>query len=88
MSEKEINILIIDDHPFVRKGIRTALESEKGFNVCGEASNTNEAKNILDKEAIDIAIIDISIDDNFLAYRLQNLINVPLFILFSSLTLF
>jgi DNA-binding NarL/FixJ family response regulator len=33
-----LRILIVDDYDVVRRGIRTLLESEPGWEVCGEAS--------------------------------------------------
>jgi NarL family two-component system response regulator LiaR len=34
-----VRILIVDDKPLVRKGIRMFLELEEGLTVCGEAAD-------------------------------------------------
>ncbi|WP_329597302.1 response regulator transcription factor [Streptomyces pseudovenezuelae] len=39
----EISVLIVDDHPVVRDGLRGMFESAPGFTVLGEASNGVEA---------------------------------------------
>jgi DNA-binding NarL/FixJ family response regulator len=36
-------VLIIDDHPIVRMGLRAMLEQTRAFEVCGEAGSTAEA---------------------------------------------
>jgi DNA-binding NarL/FixJ family response regulator len=38
-----LRILIADDHELIRKGVRSVLESEPNFDVCGEATNGEEA---------------------------------------------
>ncbi len=39
MAEKRIRVLIVDDHPVVRKGLRQVLEIEDDIEVIGEADN-------------------------------------------------
>ena len=38
-NEDRINVLIVDDHPMVRDGIRSLLTSDPRFEVVGEASD-------------------------------------------------
>ncbi len=57
--EKKINILIADDHPLMRKGIRAALDDEPGIARIIEADNGETAYEQLKKEPADIALIDI-----------------------------
>jgi DNA-binding NarL/FixJ family response regulator len=40
---KTLQILIADDHELVRKGLRTVLENQPGWKVCGEAINGRQA---------------------------------------------
>ncbi len=42
MSEK-IRVLVVDDHPVVRKGLIAMLDTEEGIQVVGEASNGVDA---------------------------------------------
>jgi DNA-binding NarL/FixJ family response regulator len=42
-----MKLLLIDDHPLVRKGLQFVLSLEKDMEVVGEASNSLEALNLL-----------------------------------------
>ena len=53
-------VLIADDHDVVRRGLRALLESENGFEVCGEAIDGREAVRKARQLTPDIAVIDIS----------------------------
>lgn len=53
-------VLIADDHDVVRRGLRALLESENGFEVCGEAIDGREAVRKAKQLTPDIAVIDIS----------------------------
>lgn len=55
-----MKIVIIDDHPVVRKGLRTILE-ENGYIVCGEAEDGNTAVKIVADTEPDLAIVDIEL---------------------------
>jgi DNA-binding NarL/FixJ family response regulator len=54
-----VSILIVDDHPVVRKGLRALLESRRGWRVCAEAANGREAIAKARREKPDVAIVDI-----------------------------
>ena len=45
LATEPVKILLADDHPVVRRGVRALLESGRGFRVVGEAkSNVNVCK--------------------------------------------
>ncbi|MBD3222390.1 response regulator [bacterium] len=54
-------VLIVDDHPMVRKGLRDLLDSEPGFEPCGEAANGDEAISQLADDPPDIMLLDLSL---------------------------
>ncbi|MFA6457608.1 MAG: response regulator transcription factor, partial [Bacteroidota bacterium] len=56
---KKIKILIVDDHPLMRKGIRSALDDEPNIDTIAEAENGEIAYLRLRKESFDIALVDI-----------------------------
>ncbi len=53
-----MKILIADDHPIVRQGLRQVLSAEPDMNVVGEAVNGHEALNLLRTVEWDVAILD------------------------------
>ena len=52
-------VLIVDDHPVVRMGLRALLEQAPGFEVCGEAGSTLEALRALSAEKPDLTLLDL-----------------------------
>jgi len=56
----QFRILVADDHPIVRAGLRTLLESRPGWQVCAEAANGREAVEKAGKLKPDVAVLDIS----------------------------
>lgn len=54
-------ILIVDDHPILRMGMRELLNQEDDFDVCGVAENISSARRVIAETAPDFAIIDISL---------------------------
>jgi len=55
-----IRVLIADDHPLIRSGLRVLLEREKEFEIVGEASDGCEALNLALACATDVAMLDVS----------------------------
>lgn len=55
------NLLIVDDEPIIRRGIKSlAILSEIGINKIFEAGNAEKCLEIIDKEQIDIIMLDIN----------------------------
>lgn len=54
-----IRILIVDDHAIVRKGLRTLIASEPGFEVIGEAANGLEGVEFAREHRPDIILMDL-----------------------------
>jgi len=55
-----ITILIVDDHPIVRDGIRHTLEDESDFRVVAEASSGEEALERIQETDPDVVLLDIA----------------------------
>ncbi len=55
-----VRILLVDDHPLVRRALRDILEGEPDFRVVGEAGNGQEAIHMTRQLQPDIVIMDIS----------------------------
>lgn len=58
-----MNVVIIDDHPVVRKGILSILTNEEGIDEIREASNIKEAINVISRRDMDIAIVDLNLQE-------------------------
>ncbi|MFY9944053.1 MAG: response regulator [Desulfobacterales bacterium] len=60
---KKISILLADDHPIVRQGVRLLLEQEPDIRVVGEAGDGREALEKVRELSPDIVVMDISMPD-------------------------
>jgi len=58
-EEPTIRLLIVDDHPIVRQGLRTFLSSRPGLEVIGEASDGDEAVAQAARLAPDVVLVDL-----------------------------
>jgi DNA-binding NarL/FixJ family response regulator len=55
-----VRILLVDDHPIVRQGLRTLLEGRPGWEVVGEASDGIEALDKVDVLEPDVVVLDVT----------------------------
>jgi len=55
-----MRVLIADDHPVVRHGLKQILASESNLSVVGEAKNGNEALEMARQLDWDVAVVDYS----------------------------
>jgi DNA-binding NarL/FixJ family response regulator len=58
-----MRILVADDHDLMRRGIRTIIESHKGWEICGEALTGYQAVAKAQELKPDVAILDISMPE-------------------------
>jgi DNA-binding NarL/FixJ family response regulator len=58
---KPTNILLVDDHPVVRQGLRRMLEQERDLRVQAEAASVAEALASIEEAPPDLAIVDIAL---------------------------
>lgn len=54
-------IIIVDDHPLMRKGLALTLQAEPDITVVGQAASAEEALEMLDKVEPDLAVVDVSL---------------------------
>jgi len=55
-----VRILLVDDHPIVRQGLRTLLEGRSGWEVVGEASDGIEALDKVETLQPDVVVLDVT----------------------------
>jgi DNA-binding NarL/FixJ family response regulator len=71
-----IRVLLVDDHPIVRKGLRSSIEEHDGIEIVGEAGDGEAALQLIRRLSPDIAVLDVDIPkmDGFaVARELQKL---------------
>jgi DNA-binding NarL/FixJ family response regulator len=66
MSESPSNqnkkrVLLVDDHPVLRKGLVRLIDSKNGFVVCGEAGSATEAMALMHELKPHLVIVDIGL---------------------------
>ena len=59
MPPKSIRVLIADDHPVVRLGLKTMIDYESDLELTGEASNGMETVKLFRQYKPDVALIDL-----------------------------
>jgi len=62
LSEKK-TILIVDDHPFFREGLKSLILRQPGFEIIGEAGRADEAFQKAKALSPDLVIMDIALPD-------------------------
>ena len=55
-----IRVLIADDHPLLRSGLKHILQQEPDFQVLGEAENSDQALELINEKPWDIIVLDIT----------------------------
>ncbi len=57
-------IVIVDDHPLVRRGLREIIDEEDDLHVCAEAANVADALSLVSEHKPELVTIDISLEDS------------------------
>lgn len=61
MTDKQISVLIVDDHDIVREGLRRILAKRDDIEVVAEAVTAEEAIDLIEMHHPDISLIDIQL---------------------------
>ena len=56
-----ITIVLADDHPVVRRGVRALLEAESDFSVIGEAEDGRQAIDLVERLQPNVLVVDVQI---------------------------
>lgn len=59
----ELRVVIVDDHPVVREGLRTYLSSREDIDVVAEAGTVADAIAVLGATTPDVAVLDLVLPD-------------------------
>ena len=63
-GKQATRLLIVDDHPLVRSGIKALIQLEDDLEVCGEAEDHVEAMKTISREKPDLVLVDISLKNS------------------------
>ena len=64
MKSQKKQIMIVDDHPIVRQGLKLIIEDENDLEICGETGNANDAIRMIGQLNPDIVLVDITLEGN------------------------
>jgi DNA-binding NarL/FixJ family response regulator len=59
----QIRVILVDDHPILRTGIRFVLEQDRRVRVIGESSTARDAIRLADDTKPDVVMMDINLPD-------------------------
>jgi DNA-binding NarL/FixJ family response regulator len=58
---EQTRIVIVDDHPFVREGLKQLLAGQNEFLLAAEASSIADAHTAIDSHKPDVAVVDLAL---------------------------
>jgi DNA-binding NarL/FixJ family response regulator len=82
-------LLIVDDHPAVRTGLRQLLNDEADFQVVATAATAEDGIEVAERERIDVAVVDYQLRGRsglWLSRKLKRLAEPPAVIIYSAYT--
>ena len=62
-KNKPIRVLIADDHPLVRKGIKQCINDDRDMEVVGESGTALGVFEFLNRDKCDVLVLDIGLPD-------------------------
>ena len=63
MVEGTINVLLVDDHEIVRRGLKAVLEERREVRVVGEAGSVRESVKLAERLTPDVIVMDLRLPD-------------------------
>lgn len=63
-AQKDVRrVLIVDDHPVVRQGIKLMVNAEPDLSICGEAETEQQARRMVRELKPDALVVDLSLGE-------------------------
>ena len=63
MAEQHIRVVLVDDHPVVRAGVRALVSAQDDLDVVGEAADSAQAVAVVAETKPDVVLMDLSLGD-------------------------
>lgn len=61
LSPKPVKVVLVEDHQMFREWLSQMIAKDRGFTVCGESDNIQEALEVIRQKNPDIALVDITL---------------------------
>lgn len=61
MAEQRIRVVLVDDHPVVRAGVRALVDAQDDLDVVGEAADSAQAVAVVGETQPDVVLMDLSL---------------------------
>jgi DNA-binding NarL/FixJ family response regulator len=87
LAFREIRVLVVDDHPAARLGIRRLLEDQPDFVLAGVTGTAEAAMSIAEREPIDVVVSDYHLGSRnglWLSRKLKRLPEPPRVLIYSA----
>lgn len=62
VAARRRKVLIVDDHPIVRQGLRAMIDAERDLKIVGEAENEKEARAAIRALQPEVVVVDLSLE--------------------------
>jgi DNA-binding NarL/FixJ family response regulator len=83
----QLRLLVVDDHPAVRAGLRELLAAEDDFELVAAVETAEAAMQLAEHEVVDVAIVDYQLgmrDGLWLSRKLKRLPEPPAVVIYSA----
>jgi DNA-binding NarL/FixJ family response regulator len=82
-----LRVLVVDDHPAVRRGVRELLDDQPDFAVLDAVASAQEAMSVAERVAIDVAVVDYQLGSRsglWLSRKLKRVARPPRVVVYSA----
>jgi two-component system, NarL family, response regulator DevR len=82
-----IRLLVVDDHPAVRRGLSELLEDQPDFRVIAAVGTAQEAMAVAERERLDVAVVDYQLPGRnglWVSRKLKRLAHPPRVLIYSA----
>jgi DNA-binding NarL/FixJ family response regulator len=86
-ADAVLRVLVVDDHPAVRRGLHELLEDQPDFHVLDAVASAEEAMSVAERTAIDVAVVDYQLGSRsglWLSRKLKRLARSPRVVVYSA----